>query len=118
MIVKEKIDTQRAENQGKKSGDVTDEVGGDFDGKESPDEENAGEIGGMSHATQKSRSTILLPDGKKGPAEIFLDIKLGMEIVPAGKEGAGLEVEKDEKASDEEKSDNRPKTGKKFFQVT
>lgn len=66
----------------------------------------------MCHASQKTRSAVLLPDREKSPAEVFFDIKLGMEVVPAGEIGAGLVVEEDEDTGDQNKEKDWPETRK------
>lgn len=41
-----------------------------------------------------------------------------MEIIPAGEEGAGLVIEINKKAGDEEKSEDWPVSAKKFAYLT
>ena len=108
VIVKKKIDTERAENEREKGGDVANEIHGDFDGEEEGDEENAGKVGGVGHATQKTGSTVFLPDGVKSSFDVFLNIKLGVEVVPAGEKGVRFVVEKNQKTSDEKEDDDGP----------
>ena len=72
----------------------------------------------MSHATEKSGSAVFLPDGEEGSFKILVDIKLGMEIIPAGEKSIRLEVEKNEETGNKEESDDGPETGEELAQVT
>jgi hypothetical protein len=117
MVVKKQIDAEGAEDKGEEGGDISNEVGGDFGGEEEGDEKDAGEVGGFSHATQEAGATVLLPDGEEGAAEVFGDVELGVEVVPAGEKGAGFVVEIDEEAGDKEEGDDRPVLGEEFAQM-
>ena len=92
MVVKKKIDAEGAEDKGEEGGDVADKAGVDLDGEKEGHKEDAGEVGGFRHATQKAGAAVLLPDGVNDAAEVFANVKLGMKVVPAGEESAGLVV--------------------------
>lgn len=92
MIVEEEINAQWAKDERKKGSNVADETGIDFESEQEPDKENTGEVGGVSHATQEAGSAVFLPDREKRSANIFGDVELWVEVVPADEVSAWLVV--------------------------
>ena len=117
MIVKEEINTKGADDQRQKGGDVADEIDGDVGQKKKGSEEDTGKVGGVGHTAQKARSAVFLPDGEKGAAEVFLDIKLGVKVVPAGEKSAGFVVEKDQKTGEKKESNDWPDAAEIFAKM-
>ena len=95
MVVKEEINTERAEDQGEEGGEVADEANRNAKGHEEGDEKGAGKVGSFGHATEETKAAVLLPDGGKNTAQIFGEVVLRVKAVPAGEGGARLVVEED-----------------------
>ena len=95
VVVKEEINTERAEDQRKEGGEVADEGNRDAEGHEEGNEKGTGKVGSFGHATEETKAAVLLPDGGKNTAQIFGEVVLGVKAVPAGEGGARLVVEED-----------------------
>ena len=95
MVVKEEINTERAEDQRKEGGEVADEGNRDAEGHEEGNEKGTGKVGRFGHAAEETKTAVLLPDGGKNTTQIFGEVVLRMEVVPTGEGGARLVVEED-----------------------
>ena len=49
-MIKKGVDTNGAENKGKKGGEITEKIEGDVEGEEKGKKEDTGKIGGVGHA--------------------------------------------------------------------
>ena len=65
----------------------------------------------MRLSGKEAWAAVLLPHRVEFPANVFGNVKLGMEIVPAGEVGAGLIIEINKEAGDEKQSKDGPVPG-------